>query len=201
MIRAAACRHFGLIALVSFLCLAGCSTTRGGPISYNVENFGPPDAPSEISLSPDYRIAPLDTVAVSVFQIAELSGNYKVDLTGRIAFPLIGTVKALDLTTVELQDQLKKLLSDKYLNNPDVTVGVIDSSGSKITVDGNVRQPGVFTIAGDLTLIQAIAMAKGVDDLANPKRVAVFRQINGTRIALSHGAAQNILVSQVAGSR
>ncbi|HEY0445579.1 MAG TPA: polysaccharide biosynthesis/export family protein [Allosphingosinicella sp.] len=165
------------------LMLAACAGTRGGPVPYNVENFGVPDAPSRLVLSENYRIAPLDTLKIDVFQVDDLSGEYSVDLVGNIAMPLIGNVKAVDLTTPELQKLLATRLGEKYLQNPDVSVGVKSSTRNNITIDGSVRQPGMFPITGPVTLIQAIAMARGTDDNANPRRVAIFRQIQGQRMA------------------
>jgi polysaccharide export outer membrane protein len=169
--------------LAGLFLLAACAGTRGGPVPYNVENFGAPDAPSQLVLSENYKIAPLDKLKVTVFQVEDLSGEYAVDLTGNIAMPLIGNVKAVDLTTQELQKLLAARLSEKYLQNPDVSVAVQASTRNSITVDGSVRQPGMFPVTGPVTLIQAVAMARGTDDTANPRRVAIFRQIQGQRMA------------------
>lgn len=171
------------IAAAALLLVAACAGTRGGPVPYNVENFGIPDAPSQLVLSENYRIAPLDKLDVKVFQVEDLSDEYSVDLTGNIAMPLIGNVKAVDLTTQELQKLLVARLSERYLQNPDVSVAVKSSTRNNITVDGSVRQPGMFPVTGPVTLIQAIAMARGTDDSANPRRVAIFRQIEGKRMA------------------
>lgn len=177
------CRLPGAVLVAAMLMLAACAGTRGGPVPYNVENFGVPDAPSRLVLSENYRIAPLDTLKIDVFQVDDLSGEYSVDLVGNIAMPLIGNVKAVDLTTPELQKLLATRLGEKYLQNPDVSVGVKSSTRNNITIDGSVRQPGMFPITGPVTLIQAIAMARGTDDNANPRRVAIFRQIQGQRMA------------------
>jgi polysaccharide export outer membrane protein len=163
--------------------LAGCASTRGGDIPYDVANFGQPDALSATVLDENYQIAPLDTLAVNVFQVPDLSGQYQVDLTGHIAMPLIGSVKAVDLTTVQLQKALEDKLSVSYLKNPDVTVGIAKSSGSTVTVDGAVKQAGVFPVLSKLTLVQAVAMAGGTNQDANERRVAVFRRIGGKRMA------------------
>jgi polysaccharide export outer membrane protein len=177
------CRLPGAVLVAAMLMLAACAGTRGGPVPYNVENFGVPDAPSRLVLSENYRIAPLDTLKIDVFQVDDLSGEYSVDLVGNIAMPLIGNVRAVDLTTPELQKLLATRLGEKYLQNPDVSVGVKSSTRNNITIDGSVRQPGMFPITGPVTLIQAIAMARGTDDNANPRRVAIFRQIQGQRMA------------------
>jgi polysaccharide export outer membrane protein len=171
----------GLLAL-----LAGCiGDTRGGNIPYAPTGFTAPDQPSATTaLGEDYRISPLDTLKVTVFQVPDLTGDYDVDLTGYIGLPLIGNVKAVGLTTSELDQRLTQALSAKYLQNPDVSVGVKKSSSRFITVDGSVRNPGVFDAsAARMTLLQVVAMAHGVDENANAHRVAVFRQIGGQRMA------------------
>lgn len=171
----------GLLAL-----LAGCiGDSRGGNIPYEPTGFTTPDQPSATTaLGEDYRISPLDTLKVTVFQVPDLSGDYDVDLTGNIALPLIGNVKAVGLTPNELDQRLTQALSVKYLQNPDVSVGVKKSSTRFITVDGSVRNPGVFDAsASRMTLLQVVAMAHGVDENANAHRVAVFRQIQGQRMA------------------
>ncbi len=171
------------IVLLSLLVLSACNGGRGGSIPYNVEGFGQPDAAIATTLKADYRIAPLDKLSINVFQVPELSGTYQVDLTGQVAMPLIGNVSAVNLTPSELQILLTRQLSEQYLNYPDVTVGITEAGGSQITVDGSVKRPGVFPVFGSLTLLQAIATAGGEDETANPKRVAIFRQIDGKRSA------------------
>jgi polysaccharide export outer membrane protein len=177
------------ICVAAFAMLASCSGTRGGPIPYNPTGFTAPDAPAVQALEEDYKIAPLDTLHVSVFQVNDLTGDYEVDLTGTISLPLIGSVRAVDLTTRELDDKITQLLSAKYLQHPDVSVAVKSSSTRNVTVDGSVRQAGVYPVTGHLTLLQVIAIAHGTDENANPHRVAVFRTIKGQRMAAAFDLA------------
>ena len=163
--------------------IAGCTDRRGGPIPYNVEGFGAPDAPTVVPLEQNYRIAPLDTLSIRVFKMADLTGDYEVDLTGKISMPLVGEIPAIDLTTAELDQRLTAKLSEKYLENPDISVGIKSSTRRSVTVDGSVGKSGTFAINGPTTLIQAIAAAGGVSENGNPRRVAVFRQISGQRQA------------------
>ena len=163
--------------------LAGCVDSRGGPIPYDVAGFGVPDAPTVVTLEQNYRIAPLDTLSVRVFKMADLTGDYEVDLTGKISMPLIGEISAIDLTTAELDQRLTAKLGEKYLENPDISVGIKSSTRRSVTVDGSVGKSGTFSINGPTTLIQAIAAAGGVSENGNPRRVAVFRQIGGQRQA------------------
>lgn len=171
------------IMAVAAMALNGCADTRGGPIPYSVSNFGQPDAPAVASLGAGYRIAPMDTVNVKVFKMPDLSGDYEVDLTGQLSMPLIGNVSAADLTTAQLDDALTRRLGEKYLENPDVSVGIKSSSRRNVTIDGAVNRAGAFPVMGPMTLMQAIALAGGTSPEANARRVAIFRTIGGQRQA------------------
>jgi len=175
-----------MLAGCVLVALAGCADRRGGPIPYDVKTFGAPDAPSVVPLEQGYRIAPLDTLSVKIFKMPDLSGDYEVDLTGQIALPLIGSVRAVDMTTAELDDRLTAKLSEKYLQHPDVSVGVKSSTRRNVTVDGAVARVGTFSVNGPMTLLQAVAQAGGPTADANPRRVAIFRQIGGQRQAAAY---------------
>jgi polysaccharide export outer membrane protein len=179
-------RRLALAALCATALLGGCAAgSRGGDIPYHptAETFGAPDSPALTALEPGYRISPLDKLKINVFQVQDLSGDYEVDLTGNISMPLIGSVRAVDMTPDQLDAKLTQALGEKYLQSPDVSVAVMASSTRMVTVDGSVREPGMFPVNGPMTLIQVIARAKGTDENANPRRIAIFRQIQGQRMA------------------
>lgn len=171
------------LAVFALVLVAACADKRGGPIPYNVESFGTPDAPTVVPLEQNYRIAPLDTLSIKVFKMTDLTGDYEVDLTGKISMPLIGEVPAVELTTAELDQRLTARLGEKYLENPDVSVGIKSSTRRNVTVDGSVGKSGSYAVNGPTSLIQAIAAAGGVSENGNPRRVAIFRQISGQRQA------------------
>ena len=167
----------------SMLALSGCADSTGGPIPYNVSNFGTPDSPELVPLEAGYKIAPMDTISVKVFKMPDLSGEYEVDLAGHISMPLIGEVRAYDLTTAQLDQALTSKLGEKYLQNPDVSVGIKSSTRRNVTVDGAVNKAGSYAVNGPTTLMQAVAAAGGANEEANIRRVAVFRTISGQRQA------------------
>lgn len=170
--------------------LAGCASSRGGPIPYNTTGtFRAPDPLSAVPLASDYRIAPMDTVSVKVFRMPDLSGDYQVDLTGKISLPLVGEVRAVDMTTAQLDQALTAKFGEKYLENPDISVGVKESARRSITVDGSVKTAGAFPTTGPVTLMQAVALAGGLSEDANARRVAVFRTIGGQRQAAAFDLA------------
>ena len=172
----------GLAIAAAAALVSACADTRGGPIPYS-EALAAPDAPTIVPLEAGYRIAPLDTITVKVFKMPDLSGDYEVDLTGQISMPLIGEVQAVEMTTAELDKRLTDKLGERYLENPDVSVGVKASTRRSVTVDGAVNKAGSYPVTGPVTLMQAIANAGGTSPEANARRVAVFRQVGGKRQA------------------
>ena len=130
----------------------------------------------------DYRIGLFDKLTVTVFGVKELEAdNIQVDAAGQIQMPLIGMLQARGRTSRELADEIAKKLDDKYLRDAQVSVVISESANQKITVEGAVTNPGVFDIPGRMSLLQAVAMAKGPTNRANLKNIAVYRDIDGKR--------------------
>ena len=168
------------IAAAAFL--SGCADTRGGTIPYDKPLAAPDEQKFQV-LETNYKIAPMDKLAIKVFKMDDLSGDYDVDLAGNISLPLIGQLEAANLTTEQLDEQLTQKLGAKYLEHPDVSVAIKASTAHVVTIDGAVKDGGRFPVAGPISLIQAVAMAKGTTEDANARRVAVFRTIGGQRQA------------------
>jgi polysaccharide export outer membrane protein len=130
--------------------------------------------------SSNYKIGPLDTIAVTVFQEPDLTAkDIQVDTSGSVLLPLIGTVMASGKTTEQLAHEIAARLAAKYLDDPQVTVLVQQSASQRVTVEGSVEKPGVYQISGHTTLSDALAMAEGPSKVARLDQVVVFREING----------------------
>jgi polysaccharide export outer membrane protein len=173
---------FVMALMAVSLMISGCADTRGGNIPYD-RALAAPDVQKIQTLPENYKIAPLDKLTIKVFKADDLSGDYEVDLAGHISMPLVGEVEAVNLTTGELDQKISTLLGQKYFEHPDVSVSIKESTAHVVTVDGAVNQAGQYPVAGPLTLIQAVALARGTTQDANPRRVAVFRMIGGQRQA------------------
>lgn len=165
--------------------ISACANKRGGTVPYDVDpaSFGRPDVEALPVVPVNQKIGPADVIDVRVFQVAELSGEHRVDLNGFINMPLIGPILAQGKSAEELGQHLADRLGQKYLRSPNVNVMLKSSVARTVTVDGAVANPGVFPITGKTTLIKAIALAKGTAESANPRRVIVLRDISGRRTA------------------
>ena len=131
----------------------------------------------------EYKIGPLDKLSIAVYRIEELTlESVQVDASGRLSLPLVGTIEVNGRTAPQVAEEIASKLKGSYLQDPQVTVWVVEATSQKVTVDGAVMQPGVYLLSGKTTLMQAVAMAKGPDNkLANLERVVVFREVDGQR--------------------
>lgn len=131
-----------------------------------------------------YLIGPFDKLAIDVFGIPELDKReYQVDAGGRISFPLAGTIEASGRTPAELEAEIEAKLRERYVRNPQVTVNLRETVSQVITVDGQVHEPGLYPVVGRMTLMRAIATAKGLTDYAKQSDVVVFRTVAGQQMA------------------
>jgi polysaccharide export outer membrane protein len=128
-------------------------------------------------------IGPLDTIGVDVFNVPELSREMQVDASGRISMPLIGTVDARGKTSQELAEQIEAALRGRYVRNPDVTVNIRSSVSQVVTIDGQVAEPGLYPVTNQMTLMRAIASAKGLSEFARADDVVILRTVDGHRMA------------------
>ncbi len=90
----------------------------------------------------EYKIGPKDLLEISVFGQDELNKTVRVSEDGKITFPLLGEVEVEGLTKVELEKKLSRLLEEKYLHNPQVTIFIKEYQSKRVSVLGAVKNPG-----------------------------------------------------------
>ncbi len=128
-------------------------------------------------------IGPLDSIQVDVFNVPELSRELQVDAGGRISMPLIGTIDARGKTSEELAKAIDASLRGRYVRNPNVTVNIKNSVSQVVTIDGQVTEPGLYPVTNQMTLLRAIAAAKGLSEYARQDDVVILRAVNGRKMA------------------
>lgn len=128
-------------------------------------------------------IGPLDTIEVDVFNVPELSREMQVDASGRISMPLAGTIDARGKTAEELAHLIEAALRGRYVRNPDVTINIKSSVSQVVTIDGQVVEPGLYPVTNQMTLMRAIASAKGLSEFARQDDVVILRTVNDHKMA------------------
>lgn len=104
---------------------------------------------------------------------------YLVDPTGSIEFPVLGKLKVSNLTRTEAIDMISKKLSD-YINNPIVNLQILNY---RVTVLGEVRTPGTYSISGDrVSILEALGLAGDLTIQAKRENLLVIREQNGKKI-------------------
>lgn len=131
-------------------------------------------APQSPAVNAEYRVGPGDKLRIEVYKDPQLSQSVQVRPDGKITLPLIGDMEATGRTPLELRDTITTSLKD-YINNPTVTVIVVEALASQVYVMGEVTRPGPMQIHGPTTILQALAMAGGFKEFANRKEVKVLR--------------------------
>ncbi len=125
-----------------------------------------------------------DLLKIDFFEVTELDKDVRVDGDGRIQLPLIGYVKAEGRTIPELEAELKRRYGANYLQDPQISVFVRDSSERKIAMEGAFQHPGVFRANAQSTLMRLVARTEGVNDTADENKIFIFRKYKtGTQVA------------------
>lgn len=174
--------------LIAPVLLAGCAGSNFEPESATAVtvNTTLPNPSIADMLPPsvtDTFIGPGDRMEFKVFGISEMDRTVRVDNNGRISLPLIGEVPASGRPLAELRHDIEMRLRARYLQNPSVSLEIIESVSQRFVVDGGVRNPGMFQVIGNQTLMQAIAQANGLTETGRASEVVVFRTINGQQHA------------------
>ena len=128
----------------------------------------------------DYRLRPLDSVAISVYGEPDLSFSQRLDSNGIVSIPLLGDTELAGLSVREAESFLEsRFIEDKYLKNPQVTVNVTGYHPRQFFVFGQVGRPGAKTIPIEsdyVDIIEAISMAGDFNDIARTSAVRVTRK-------------------------
>lgn len=128
-------------------------------------------------------IGPLDTIQVDVFNVPDLGREMQVDASGRIAMPLAGTIDARGKTAEELARSIEAALRARYVRDPEVIVNIKSSVSQVVTVDGQVVEPGLYPVTNQMTLMRAVASAKGLAEFARADDVVILRTVDNRRMA------------------
>ncbi len=126
-----------------------------------------------------YVIGPEDVLYIHTWKEEALSRTVPVRMDGKISMPLIDEIQAAGLTPLQLKEVLIEKFK-RFIDNPNISVIVIEANSYKVYVSGLVKAPGVYKIKSEneTTLLQIIPMAGG---LMNPdqKKILIIRKENG----------------------
>lgn len=141
-----------IVAVMIAAGFAGCAAIAHGQET--------PSAMVYADATPAYRFYPGDEIEISVFSAPELSRTVTVSPDGRVALPLIGAVRAADLTADELHDALVAAYATQ-LRAPELTVTPKTYGSRQVFVGGEVARPGIYPMPAQIDALQAVTLAGG----------------------------------------
>ncbi len=124
---------------------------------------------------PQYRLLPGDQLDIIVYSAPELSRLLLVGPDGRVQMPLAPPVMAANLTIGQLEQKLRKALSSQLVN-PNVEITPRAFGSQRVYVGGEVGQPGVFELPGQIGVMEAVMMAGGLRTTARASKVVLIRR-------------------------
>ncbi len=134
--------------------------------------------PQWMPVSESYVIGPEDVLSIYVWKEEAFTRTVPVRMDGKISLPLIDDVQAAGFTARQLKEVLTSKLKE-FVENPNVSVTVVEANSYKVFVSGQVRTPGVYRLRSETTLLQIIPMAGGFTDWANQKKILIIRREAG----------------------
>lgn len=170
-----------LLLALGALGVTGCATGRsragqaGGYPRVQQGGFPDIDFATWTDAEPEYVLYQGDEIEVATPTAVELTRTLKVGPDGRIALPLIGQVMAADRTLAELEQDIGGAYASQLVR-PVVEITLKAAGPLKVWVAGEVRNPGVYDMPGDIDAYQAIVLAGGFVPSARESEVALIRR-------------------------
>jgi len=171
----------GCVALVGTTTLA--QTAKPAPTAQSIPAAAAAAAaprPTDPVVPPGYVIGTDDVLSIVYWKDKDMSSEAQVRPDGRIALPLINEVQAAGLTPEQLREKLTEE-SKKYMEDANITVVVRQINSRKAFITGEVNKPGTYPLTSPTTVMQLIAMAGGLREYANAKKIVIMRSENGTQ--------------------
>jgi polysaccharide biosynthesis/export protein len=137
------------------------------------------EAQAEVAADGDqYVIGPEDVLYIHVWKEETLTRTVPVRMDGKISLPLVQEIKAAGITPLQLKEVLTRRFKE-FIENPIVSVTVMEANSCKVYVMGLVRNPGVYRLRSETTVVQIIPLVGGFAEWANPKKILIIRKEDG----------------------
>lgn len=144
------------------------------------------DLPPIAVVDQNPRLAPGDIIEMKVYQEDDLTSHVRVNADGTVTLPLLGAVRVAGKTADEASEFIRAALEKDYLNNPHVTLSVVEFAKKRFSVMGEVKLPGFYLIPENerINVLQALSMAGGYTAFSRGTRIQVKRIVEGREMVL-----------------
>lgn len=173
---------------LSCLVLAGCAgsvkpqASSDLTLTRNVD-LPTPSRPDQASATRQYLVGPADKLRVDVYALDDMTREVQVDSAGYISVPIAGSIDVNGRTPQEVAAAIEGKLRAAYVRDPQVSVNLVEVASQMVTVDGEVKEPGLYPVSAHMTLMRVIAAAKGTTEFRDLKNVVILRTLGKQRMA------------------
>jgi polysaccharide export outer membrane protein len=172
----------GVVLVVSALIAIPAAAQQGVVPAQQVAE-APVNAPASVPLPAGYLIGPEDVLSIVFWKDKDMSADVVVRPDGKISLPLVNEVQAAGLTPEQLRARLTEVAS-KFVTEPTAAVVVKEIHSRKVFITGMVAKPGTYPLMDNMTVLQLIAVAGGLQEYADSSSIVVMRNDNGQKQAL-----------------
>ncbi len=170
---------FSRTVVIGLACICGSVVAAQQPAQ---QPAPPTPAPAAVaaaeqqqaSLPTDYVIGPDDKLAVLFWRDESMTADVTVRPDGKISLPLLNDVHVVGLTPEQLRTFLMGA-AKKFVADPTVSVVVREINSRKVFITGFVSHPGAYSLTTPITVLQLIAIAGGLTDFADTKKITIIR--------------------------
>jgi polysaccharide export outer membrane protein len=173
-----------IVAVVSILSLAGTGRAQTTSLQTSVptQSSAVPAFKSTGPIPADYVIGPDDVLTIVYWKDKDMTGDVTVRTDGKISLPLLNDVQAAGLTPTQLRDRLLDQ-SKRYIEDPSITIVVKQINSRKVFITGEVIKPGPYALTGPMNVLQLLALAGGLKEYADSKKIVIVRTENGRSVS------------------
>jgi polysaccharide export outer membrane protein len=172
----------GVVLVVSALIVIPAAAQQAVVPAQQVAE-APVNAPASVPLPAGYLIGPEDVLSIVFWKDKDMSADVVVRPDGKISLPLVNEVQAAGLTPEQLRARLTEVAS-KFVTEPTAAVVVKEIHSRKVFITGMVAKPGTYPLMDNMTVLQLIAVAGGLQEYADSSSIVVMRNDNGQKQAL-----------------
>ena len=139
--------------------------------SYATPDTDPRSQAAATATEPEHiGLQPGDLISINIWREPDLSGDFLVDERGRAVLPRLGTVDVTGRSAEEVVDTLTASFA-RYLKNPSIRVSVL----RRVSIQGEVRNPGLYPVDATVTVSDALALAGGLTATADQNKIRLVR--------------------------
>jgi len=142
-----------------------------------------PETKKAVAADTSYIIGAMDILEIQVWKEPDFSREVLVRPDGKITLPLVGDIHVSGMNAMALKDLLTAKLKD-FIDNPEVTVILLESHSRNFYIIGKVTRPGTYPLMNHMTVLHAISVAGGLGEWADKDSIRIIRRSSGKEVIL-----------------